>query len=104
MDIERGGSNTEGVKMVALNANAHPLAPTPLVVAKLDVRQVAIVSQCANVETRRCVDRREAMWHAWCRKKGMDADPMVDKVREYLLDMWVDVRDGQKRRVSAKKA
>ena len=44
------------------------------------------------------------MWHAWCRKKGMDADPMVDKVWEYLLDMWVDVGDGQKRRVSEEKA
>ena len=103
MDIERGGSNTEGVKMAAPNTSVHPLAPTPLAVAELDVRQVAIVSQCTNVETPQCMDRREAMWHAWCRKKGMDADPMVDKVREYLLDMWVDVGDDQKRRVSVKK-
>ena len=33
----------------------------------------------------------------------MDAEPTVDKVREYLLNEWVDVREGQKKRVSGKK-
>ena len=49
------------------------------------------------------MDRREATWRTWCSKKGMDTDPMVGKVQEYLLDEWVDVGEGQKWRVSAEK-
>ena len=45
------------------------------------------------------MDGREAAWRAWCGRKGIDADPTVDKVWEYVLD----VTEGQKTRVSRKK-
>ena len=66
---------------------------------ELDARQAAAVGKCVNVETKRRMDGREAAWRAWCASKKLDADPTVAKVREYLLDEWVEVDPG-KRRVS----
>ena len=103
MDVEREGNDTDGVGMAAPSAGTQPPPRNPAVAAALEARQARVVGQRANAETRRRVDGREAAWRAWCGKKGIDADPTVDKVREYLLDEWVDVAEGQKMRVSGKK-
>ena len=49
------------------------------------------------------MDGREAVLRTWCGTKGIDAEPTIDKVREYLSEEWVDVAKGQKKRVSEKK-
>ena len=103
MDVEREGNDTDGVGMAAPSSSAQPPpCNLALAAAALEPRQARVVGQRANAETRRRVDGREAAWRAWCGRKGIDADPTVDKVREYLLDEWVDVAEGQKTRVSWK--
>ena len=69
--------------------------------AELDARQAAAIGKCVNLETRRWVDGREAASRVWCARKTLDVDLTVDKVREYLLDEWVEVEPG-KWRVSTK--
>ena len=99
MYIKRGGSDVEGIGMATPRADRQLLIQTPTLVGELDGRQVAVIS----LETQQCVDGREAAWRVRCRKNGMDVDPMVDKVWEYLLEKWVDIEEYQKWRVSAKK-
>lgn len=95
---EQGDSDAEDVAMEAPSASAQRRTDAEPSTG-LDARQAAAVGRCVNVQTQRRVDGREAAWRAWCGKKGFDVDPTVDKVREYLLDEWVDVGDDKKRRV-----
>ena len=87
-------SDKENVLMEAAKAGAECRTANRSP-AELDARQAAAVGKCVNLETRRRVDGREAAWRAWCARKKLNADPTIDKVREYLLDEWVEVEPGK---------